>query len=1589
MLETSSFFTASFTSLYDFSNAVALDIDGDGKQEIVGIKQGLNSYILTQDFSTNSNQGLLFKQDNSGYNYNPFNFSPEYSQYQVRPLPGVPYDFYGDYNGDSRSDVLNFTPNATGGGVWTLNIGKGDGTYQQYTPTAALPANPYYSALSNPIMVLDANSDGKTDLVNFYGGVNGNGTNYNSSLVPFDVYYSTGKDFILETNYVNVSVTNNLVGSTIELQVGNFNGDGNLDVVSFNGYGSIGSAFITYLNKGGESKFLSQVLDGYNNATTFKFDHLSSPSTAGFYTQTSGPNQTGINTYPYLNFRSPMHVVSSITNPDGIGGISTTSYTYQDAIRHLQGLSFLGFNTVKSYNDVSQTQTINTYSTLINPTNSSIARSIVGQQTYTLNTGGGIPFLVSKTDYTPSLFAIAPTDLRHFIGNTKKVNTDYTGATTTTTYTYDNNVTSPTNNNVTQMITNISGIETQTVTNTYDTYLDFPSTPSRVVTCTTSVNRQGQTTTYTRASGYTYNDQGDIVLSKQDPGKPKEVDISYTYYPNTGNLNFYTTSSTDGVAKTKTKTYTYDPKFRYLATYQNPNPIPQITQYTYDNKLGKPLSVIGFDNLTTTYVYDEFGKNIQITTPDGLTGTNSYDWVSAADYANWSDIINVIPNALTKITSTRPGSPTTTSFYDVFNRNIKTITDGFNNPASMVMAYDALGNLTDKSNMYDGGLSPLLTTLTYDNLARLNNVVLTDFNNGQNTEACTYQYSAGTTMVTSNINAVGSNPKTLTKAFDATGLLASSGDDYTTLYYVYGNQHSPVEIDLGTNSNPITNYIYDNDYGTLSSQNEKNTGITAYTYNAYGQLITKSDNSNNHIYTYTYDELDRITNVSCPMDGTYTYDYVPLGTAGVNQLQKVSGPTYDYNYSYDALNRPTQKIEHIGSEIFTTNLEYDPYNNVSKVTYPSGFAVIKTYDPHGYLNKINSGNGNIIWQTNTINAFGNYSAYTLGGNINMQKTYTNYGFESNYTAKVGSNFVQNYDFNFDPLTGNLLSRTDHTHGTPNNLSETFGYDKLDRLKTISGSSSLTMNYATNGNITSKSDIGTYNYDPTKINALTGVTDPNGVISQNTQTVDYNAFSKATTIKEWDVANSTNVVNELDYTYGPDQQRRKADLFDATGRINTTYYQTNYEKIVSGTNPANFTEVNYIIGGDGSICAMYVNDQSGIGNGNLYYVFKDYLGSILKLTDANGTTIAEQSFDAWGRKRNPGDWTSYVLPSLPAPPVWLIRGYTGHEHLPQFSLVNMNGRMYDPTNARVLSADNNVQDGENTQSYNRYSYCINNPLKYTDPTGYDWTDDPEDDRSDDGPISWFQSFINGIVNFFDGEPNSKYTGINNDWGRDNWNTQGAQDGLNQGENDMQGEAAYAAGVSEANQGYANFDFSNAPSELTQDLQDQVMNQVQQIFTQGGVNISVNNPNNYTGELMQNVKFGDWQPADGKPELGSTADGQLTSYINKSDFAFNYQGIAGYGRNGSTLKLANVIAHEILHGFLTRAITFLGASGSLPFSDGKGGHINSPKNILTDGSLRFYDNVKRAYNDDWIGDASNTILPNTRVFINTYIGFYSGK
>jgi RHS repeat-associated protein len=153
-----------------------------------------------------------------------------------------------------------------------------------------------------------------------------------------------------------------------------------------------------------------------------------------------------------------------------------------------------------------------------------------------------------------------------------------------------------------------------------------------------------------------------------------------------------------------------------------------------------------------------------------------------------------------------------------------------------------------------------------------------------------------------------------------------------------------------------------------------------------------------------------------------------------------------------------------------------------------------------------------------------------------------------------------------------------------------------------------------------------------------------------------------------------------------------------------------------------------LGGD-CYTAPAVAIKQNNGSWAVHYIIRDYLGSIVNITNSSATSVQELSYDAWGRLRNPVNHTAYAPGTEPE--LLLGRGYTGHEHLTQFGLINMNARLYDPAIGRFLSPDPYVQNPFDGQSYNRYSYCLNNPLSYIDPSG---------------EIAWFIPIIIGAAIF---------------------------------------------------------------------------------------------------------------------------------------------------------------------------------------------------------------------------------------------------
>ena len=243
-----------------------------------------------------------------------------------------------------------------------------------------------------------------------------------------------------------------------------------------------------------------------------------------------------------------------------------------------------------------------------------------------------------------------------------------------------------------------------------------------------------------------------------------------------------------------------------------------------------------------------------------------------------------------------------------------------------------------------------------------------------------------------------------------------------------------------------------------------------------------------------------------------------------------------------------------------------------------------------------------------------------------------------------------------------------------------------------------------GNIVSKTDVGTtINYgeqtggstSPAGPNALTTIHGFTNYQPEE-QTVEYTVFNKVSDIAQITESSENKT---LQIVYGFDDQRRQS-VFSYSGdpdSSRTKLFFGDYEQIIENNQTR---AINYIYAPTG-LCAIYeyYTESSPDSSGQtLWYINTDHLGSIAYARDAsNPTNSKEFSYNVWGIPRDPTDWTQPASEKL-----LCHRGFTGHEHLPEFELIDMNGRVYDPVLGRFLSVDPYVQMPDFRDGFNRYT-----------------------------------------------------------------------------------------------------------------------------------------------------------------------------------------------------------------------------------------------------------------------------------------------
>ena len=748
---------------------------------------------------------------------------------------------------------------------------------------------------------------------------------------------------------------------------------------------------------------------------------------------------------------------------------------------------------------------------------------------------------------------------------------------------------------------------------------------------------------------------------------------------------------------TKT-TYTYDGKGKVTTMVENASTVPVTHEYTYSsfgNMETHTVSASGITAVTTTLKYDATNRfvasekssaNSLITNytynnlgrltkkQEGISGsllTTSYTYDAIGNITKithpdgtattYTRSWGTMPYRRNSVTTKTTGQAATTTWYDNLGREVETTSTGEKGVTfTNSTSYDFInGNVSTQSRSI-GSIS-LTDYYTYDNMGQLTKSVT---GTGQTT---TFSYSKR------SVAASQGNGKYLSKSYDPWGNLTTvSHNQCSSASYKIASNGQPTSInynDASGQSYTVATMAYDK-RGLQSSLTDVDAGKTSYVYDALGR-VTKQTDARGNITTKTYNASGLLIKQVCGgVTTTYEYD-------SNLRLKKETAGSQSVSYTYDTYNRLTKKTYSIDGTVLTFSYTYNSNGQMATQTFPDGMTENYTYDANGYLTAIKIG-GQRVWERDSYT--GTQRRWALGTQpLYVTRKYSDKGLltEQEIIRQAGS--LHKMTYSFDGATGNLTQRNG-MNGT-----ETFKYDQFDRLNT--GTS-----YAPNGNIASKTGIGKYTYDTGKKNAVVQVENTGNLI-QGAASLTYNAFNKVATVVQG--------TNTLTITYGPDRQRTKTVLVNGSNTT-TTLYADNYEqRTVNGTT----TTYHYVASPDG-LAAVYVKKN---GTTTPYYVETDHLGSIINLFDASGTKQFSATYDAWGKQ------------TITKNAMGLTRGYTGHEHWNVFGLIDMNGRFYDPLLGRFLSPDPFIQSPDNPQNFNRYSYCLNNPLKYVDPSGYQFDD----------------------------------------------------------------------------------------------------------------------------------------------------------------------------------------------------------------------------------------------------------------------------
>ncbi len=899
--------------------------------------------------------------------------------------------------------------------------------------------------------------------------------------------------------------------------------------------------------------------------------------------------------------------------------------------------------------------------------------------------------LLKSTEFTWDTYPADPVDYGFVKLNLKRTeHEDSSSLYSQEAYTYDDS-----NGNLLSSVITGTDSETITKTNTYVNKGDWVWRPEQVsVSGAASGLVRRTTNTYEANTGNLL-----YIESYNDNGTNPIVSMSYDAYGNVSTM-------TDAESNPATST-TYDSTFTYPVsiTYPTTNGVIHEIEQTWDNRFGKILTSTGQNDFSTTYQYDGYGRLTQVDYPDG--GEKLYTYFDEATPYRY---------VLSEVKEASSSWIPLTTYYDRFGRVARTESTGEDDKTIITQAlYDEMGrNYRSEGPYFDGDTEyPYTEVISYDYLSRPLTVRSPDDGGG----------TVDVTIAYDGFSTTGTDPdgNVKTQTTDHLGRIMeveeeNEGDTYTTTYdYDASGGLKTVTDDAGN----ITTINY-NTLGWKTDMTDPDMGYCEYTYDLNGNLITQTD-AKSQVITFAYDALNRVTSKSySTSDPTVTFTYDGAFNGIGLPYQVINADVTTTCAIYDAMGRTTSVTKNIAGDTPRTTLTtYDISGKVITTTYPDGYSITNSYHTKSnLLSQVTGSDGEVYAVMSDYEPTGKIGLLTHGNG-----TYTTYTYNP-YTTRIsdivtekilisgGTEILQDRQYEYS-YSGDIDSITDNVTG----VTYDYAYDDLHRLTgetNDGGYDAMSVAYDAIGNITEKtmgSDTFYLYYDSTHKHAVDYVqydgTNYDYTYDANGNMTHGYDFTDLTDIKVRNITyNADNMPTSIYHgsgntaTIAYDGTGARAKKTVISGTTSTTYYIGEHFQVKDGT------DVKYVFAGN-----LRVAQVEGT---TLSYFHKDHLGSSTVMTDSVGDQLESTNYKPFGGQRDhTGTDTSTFK-------------FTDQEFDAESGLYNYDARMYDPIIGRFISADSIVPDQYNPQSLNRYSYCLNNPLIYTDPSGHSM------DFHDEGP-----------------------------------------------------------------------------------------------------------------------------------------------------------------------------------------------------------------------------------------------------------------